>query len=60
MMGIGPVPAVVPALGAELGLKDRDLLELNEALAAQVLACTRECGVTPRDFDRSNVDGSGI
>jgi hypothetical protein len=46
--------------GAELGMTDSDLIELNEALAAQVLPCTRECGVTPRDFDRFNVDGSGI
>ncbi|HJQ47507.1 MAG TPA: acetyl-CoA C-acetyltransferase [Amycolatopsis sp.] len=60
-MGIGPVPAVARALdNAELALKDVDLIELNEAFAAQVLACTREWGFTPSDFDRLNVNGSGI
>ena len=60
-MGIGPVPAVARALDrAELALKDVDLIELNEAFAAQVLACTREWGFTPTDFDRLNVNGSGI
>ncbi len=60
-MGIGPVPAVAQALdGAELALKDVDLVELNEAFAAQVLACTREWGFTPSDFERLNVHGSGI
>ncbi|GAA4699710.1 acetyl-CoA C-acetyltransferase [Pseudonocardia yuanmonensis] len=60
-MGIGPVPAVAKALDqAEVALKDVDLIELNEAFAAQVLACTREWGFTPGDFDRMNVNGSGI
>jgi acetyl-CoA C-acetyltransferase len=60
-MGIGPVPAVARALDAAgLALKDIDLIELNEAFAAQVLACTREWGFTPGDFDRLNVHGSGI
>ncbi|WP_181783117.1 acetyl-CoA C-acetyltransferase [Pseudonocardia pini] len=60
-MGIGPVPAVAKALdAAEVALKDVDLVELNEAFAAQVLACTREWGFTPSDFDRLNVHGSGI
>ncbi|GAA4859373.1 acetyl-CoA C-acetyltransferase [Pseudonocardia benzenivorans] len=60
-MGIGPVPAVAKALDrAEVALKDIDLIELNEAFAAQVLACTREWGFTPTDFDRLNVNGSGI
>ncbi|WP_433504649.1 acetyl-CoA C-acetyltransferase [Pseudonocardia halophobica] len=60
-MGIGPVPAVAKALDqAEVALKDVDLIELNEAFAAQVLACTREWGFTPSDFDRMNVNGSGI
>jgi acetyl-CoA C-acetyltransferase len=60
-MGIGPLPAVAKALGAaDLALKDVDLIELNEAFAAQVLACTREWGFTPSDFDRTNVNGSGI
>ncbi|WP_214367719.1 acetyl-CoA C-acetyltransferase [Pseudonocardia sp. H11422] len=60
-MGIGPVPAVARALdAAEVALKDVDLIELNEAFAAQVLACTREWGFTPTDFERMNVNGSGI
>jgi acetyl-CoA C-acetyltransferase len=60
-MGIGPVPAVARALGrAGLELNDVDLIELNEAFAAQVLACTREWKLTPADFDRLNVNGSGI
>jgi acetyl-CoA C-acetyltransferase len=60
-MGIGPVPAVARALGAaDLTLADVDLIELNEAFAAQVLACTREWGFTATDFDRVNVHGSGI
>ena len=36
------------------------MIELNEAFAAQVLACTREWGFTPADFARLNVHGSGI
>ncbi|TQS43922.1 acetyl-CoA C-acetyltransferase [Cryptosporangium phraense] len=60
-MGIGPVPAVAKALGlAGLALKDLDLIELNEAFASQVLACTREWGFTVSDFERLNVHGSGI
>ncbi|MFI7670725.1 acetyl-CoA C-acetyltransferase [Nocardia sp. NPDC049526] len=60
-MGIGPVPSVQRALAAaELGLEKIDLIELNEAFAAQALACTREWGFTPADFDRLNVNGSGI
>ncbi|ODU07670.1 MAG: acetyl-CoA acetyltransferase [Pseudonocardia sp. SCN 72-86] len=60
-MGIGPVPAVARALDqAGLALKDIDLVELNEAFAAQVLACTREWGFTPSDHERLNVNGSGI
>ena len=61
MMGTGPVPAVAKALdAASLTLADIDLLELNEAFAAQVLACTREWGFTDADFARTNVNGSGI
>jgi acetyl-CoA C-acetyltransferase len=60
-MGIGPVPAVAKALdAAELTLADIDLIELNEAFAAQVLACTREWKLAADDFDRLNVNGSGI
>jgi acetyl-CoA C-acetyltransferase len=60
-MGLGPVPAVARALdAADLALKDMDLVELNEAFAAQVLACTREWKLAPSDFERVNVNGSGI
>jgi acetyl-CoA C-acetyltransferase len=60
-MGIGPVPATAKALGqAGIALKGVDLIELNEAFAAQVLAVTQEWGFTPADFERTNVNGSGI
>ena len=60
-MGIGPVPAVRKALErGGLALTDMDLIELNEAFAAQVLACTREWGFAEADHDRLNVNGSGI
>jgi acetyl-CoA C-acetyltransferase len=60
-MGIGPVPATEAALArAGLTLADLDLIELNEAFAAQVLACTREWGFGAADFERLNVHGSGI
>jgi acetyl-CoA C-acetyltransferase len=60
-MGIGPVPATAKALDrAGLSLADIGLLELNEAFASQVLACTREWGFKESDFDRLNVHGSGI
>ncbi|GAA2542832.1 acetyl-CoA C-acetyltransferase [Pseudonocardia hydrocarbonoxydans] len=60
-MGIGPVPAVAKALdAAALTLADIDLIELNEAFAAQVLACTREWKLGEADLERVNVNGSGI
>jgi len=60
-MGIGPVPATAKALDrAGLKLADLDLIEINEAFAAQVLACTREWGLAEADWDRVNVHGSGI
>jgi acetyl-CoA C-acetyltransferase len=60
-MGIGPVPASAKALArAGLTMKDMDLIELNEAFAAQVLACTKSWNFTPEDYDRLNVNGSGI
>ncbi|MEC3981294.1 acetyl-CoA C-acetyltransferase [Amycolatopsis sp. H20-H5] len=60
-MGIGPVPATAKALArAGLSLAEMDLVELNEAFAAQVLACTREWGFGEGDFERLNVNGSGI
>ncbi len=60
-MGIGPVPATAKALAAaDLTLADIDLIELNEAFAAQVLACVREWKLTDDDLERVNVNGSGI
>jgi acetyl-CoA C-acetyltransferase len=60
-MGIGPVPATAVALAkAGLALSDIDLIELNEAFAAQALAVMRTWGFTAADRDRTNVHGSGI
>lgn len=60
-MGIGPVGASQAALErAGLTLADMDLIELNEAFAAQVLACTHVMGLTDVDHARINVNGSGI
>jgi acetyl-CoA C-acetyltransferase len=59
-MGIGPVPAAAAALErAGLGFGDLDLIELNEAFAAQVLAVLREWDLGD-GLDRVNVNGSGI
>jgi acetyl-CoA C-acetyltransferase len=61
IMGIGPVPATEVALDkADLRLADIDLIELNEAFAAQALAVMREWGFTESDRERTNVHGSGI
>jgi acetyl-CoA C-acetyltransferase len=61
VMGIGPVPATEVALRkAGLDLADMDLIELNEAFAAQALAVTREWKFTAADLERTNVHGSGI
>lgn len=60
-MGIGPVPATELVLRrAGLTLKDLDLIELNEAFAAQVLACTYALAFQSSDYERLNVNGSGI
>ena len=60
-MGLGPVPATKKLFARlDLSMADMDLIELNEAFAAQVLAVTREWGFEERDFDRLNVNGSGI
>ena len=57
-MGIGPVPAVRAALErAKLTVADLDVIELNEAFAAQALAVVRDLGLPA---DRTNVNGSGI
>lgn len=61
VMGIGPVPSTNRALEvAGLSLKDLDLIELNEAFAAQALACIKAFGLTREDHERINVNGSGI
>jgi len=56
--GIGPVPAIRKVLKlAGLTLDQMDLIELNEAFAAQALACLRELEIDP---DRLNVNGGAI
>ena len=58
IMGIGPVEATRKALaraGVELG--DIDVIELNEAFAAQALACVDELGL---DLDKTNIDGGAL
>ncbi|MDT7810014.1 MAG: acetyl-CoA C-acetyltransferase [Acidobacteriota bacterium] len=58
VMGIGPVPAIGRLLERQkLTLDDIDLIELNEAFAAQVIACDRELGF---DAERLNVNGGAI
>jgi acetyl-CoA C-acetyltransferase len=58
IMGIGPVNAIRALLGAvDLKLADIDLVEINEAFAAQVLACARELKL---DEARLNVNGGAI
>ena len=58
IMGIGPVPAVRALLARQrLTLGDIDLIELNEAFAAQVIACDRELAI---DSERLNVNGGAI
>jgi len=58
IMGIGPVPAVQSLLARnKITLDEIDLVELNEAFAAQVIACDRELHF---DADRLNVNGGAI
>jgi len=58
IMGIGPVPAVRAVLERQkLALADVDLIELNEAFAAQVIACDRDLQF---DQERLNVNGGAI
>ena len=57
-MGLGPIPASRKALErAGLGVDDLDLVELNEAFAAQAIPCMRELGLDP---DKVNVNGGAI
>jgi acetyl-CoA acyltransferase len=58
IMGIGPVAATQKALKrAGLGVKDLDVIELNEAFAVQALACLDELGL---DWQKTNLDGGAI
>ncbi|MCC3303518.1 thiolase family protein [Sneathiella sp. HT1-7] len=58
LMGIGPVPATKKALErAGVTLADIDIIELNEAFAAQALAVLKESGM---DFAKTNLDGGAI
>ncbi len=58
IMGIGPVPAVRAILARqEIAIADIDLIEINEAFAAQVIACDRDLKFDP---DRVNVNGGAI
>ncbi|MBV9963824.1 MAG: acetyl-CoA C-acyltransferase [Parafilimonas sp.] len=58
IMGIGPVPATQKALiRADLNVADLDLVELNEAFAAQSLACINELGL---NINKINVNGGSI
>jgi len=60
LMGMGPVPASKMALRrAALSLEDMDVIELNEAFAAQSLACLRELGIADDD-PRVNPNGGAI
>jgi acetyl-CoA C-acetyltransferase len=57
-MGLGPIPAVRKVLKATgMSLEDFDMIELNEAFAAQAIGCMRELGL---ENDRPNELGSGI
>ncbi len=57
-MGLGPIPAIKKAMDrAGIGIKDLDVIELNEAFASQAIACMRELGLS---MENTNVRGSGI
>jgi acetyl-CoA C-acetyltransferase len=58
IMGLGPIPAIRSALkAAGLTIEDIDLVEMNEAFAAQVVPCRDELGVDP---DKLNINGGAI
>jgi len=60
VMGLGPVPAIRKVLDrAGLGLKDLDLIEINEAFAVQVLGCLQQLGLAADD-SRLNPNGGAI
>lgn len=61
IMGIGPVPATRKALAkAGLTIDQMDVIELNEAFAAQAIACCRELGIDWRDQEKFNPNGGAI
>jgi 3-oxoadipyl-CoA thiolase len=58
VMGVGPIPAIRRAVdAANMSLDDVDLIEINEAFASQVLACSGELGI---EEERLNVNGGAI
>ncbi|WP_114858087.1 thiolase family protein [Azospirillum brasilense] len=58
VMGLGPVPAAQKALArAGLSIRDIDVIELNEAFAAQAIACMRDLDIDPA---KVNLDGGAI
>jgi acetyl-CoA C-acetyltransferase len=60
-MGLGPVEASRQALArAGMTIDDVDLVEINEAFAAQVLPSARDLGIDPFDPDKLNVNGGAI
>jgi len=60
IMGIGPAPATRKVLEKTgLSLDDMEVMEFNEAFAAQALACTRELGIADND-ERINPNGGAI
>jgi acetyl-CoA C-acetyltransferase len=61
IMGLGPVEASRQALArAGMTIDDVDLVEINEAFAAQVLPSARDLGIDPFDPDKLNVNGGAI
>lgn len=61
IMGMGPVPATRKALArAGMTIDQIDVIELNEAFAAQAIACCRELGIDWRDNERFNPNGGAI
>ena len=57
-MGLGPIPATRKALAlAGIGVAELDLIEINEAFAAQAIACMRELEIDPA---KTNVNGGAI
>ena len=58
IMGLGPIPAMRAVLkAAGMTIEDIDLVEMNEAFAAQVLPCRDEIGIDP---DKLNINGGAI